>query len=284
MESVFSIQFANDTDTDLSDSIWIEAGDWAGDDNKVTYSDFYKFVSSRFVNMFNTDNPFDLVYLTAPTHDCGLTEDNEVTIPIYVYRLDRSLSYSLYSSYGEFSDKTVEEETYEEVISFNIENSYTLKYPVLDSFSYEWQDDVYDSDGNKINPPTVTLKDRELTLSKKVYGFLKITHRFVRDAYTLTVPGEDVVDDIFGGAVYALHKYGITYLVLDSPSAISEELLDGDVECGWQWSAVTFDFSGTEQTEEELMAGVPKYAPKVDTTINVNYCTGEVDNIEKNYV
>lgn len=277
MEKSLPIQFSNKQETFVGDVLWMEEKGWEGDSNKITYGNFYSFTASRLVNISSVGNPYDLVAITEPSHDCGVVE-GKVFNTIYVYRLDRSVHYSLKSSVGSLGDKSSEEILQQEVINFNLENSYKVRYPVSGSISHSWQGTIFDESGSATSPPSISLEQGNLLLSKKVYGVLKISYNVIRDVVVFTVDVESIMDDLFAGAIYAIYNDGIAWLLLSKPPSVTTALLDEELICGWQWGPVTYvDLTYPEGHYDS----VPQYAPNVDTEIKINYCTGLLESVEQ---
>ena len=280
MENTTSIIFQNPEPPSGLNALWIEEKGWEMDENKISFVDLYRHTGSQLINTSLIGNPYDLASIQSPTHDCGIT-DGQIHNTIYVYRQNPALGYSLKHSYGELgqlSSGAAEETHFEEVFNFNIEKNATLSYPNIGNLNVTWQGVVYDAVGNVISAPSYVIENNSIVLSEKVYGSLKVSYTLYRDVYTFTVsPGDD--SDLFGGVFYALYNGGISWLEVDSPNEITSALLNGDVDCGYQWGNVTFPDSLPDDSDTP-----PTEAPKVDTTVTTDYCSQVVTSVVRSYV
>lgn len=164
--------------------------------------------------------------------DCGLT-DGCVVCLILVYPRVPGLAYHFAASYGELSERdeqTVEES---ETINFSLETSASPTHPPLAIISAEWADVVYDSLGNEIAAPKLTILDGEITCPIPVYGAVDVTYTTERHAYTLTAPRrEDAVDNFYTAAVYGWYAGGVNWLQVDMPPGIEVFDADENAVCG----------------------------------------------------
>ena len=281
MENTTSIIFQNPEPPSSLDALWIEEKGWEIDPNRLSFAEFWGVTEPYiYYNASTAEGWLDRQLVTPPTHNCGIV-NGKITNTIYVYRYNNSLGYSLRHSYGNLatlSSCKSESVPFEEVFNFSINKTAKLSYPMSGSLNMSWQGTVYDEQGNVISPPSYILQDGNIVLSQKVYGSLKVKYTLYRDTYDLSVSPNDNDNDLFGGAVYAVFSSGISWLELDSPPEITPELLEGDISCGWQWEQLYFIWPPYPERDT-----IPKYAPKVDTTVTTDYCTQLVTSVTKDY-
>lgn len=271
-KTTLSITFGKEQISTQEDILSIEVGEWNVSNNQLEYDDLYTFLNTRLVNVSDVGNPFDLVYINEPSIECGLNYTME--IPVYVYRADKDMPYTLFCTHGTLSDVSDEEISIEESLEFGIEDSLSMEYYPEGSVTWEWVGTVYDEDGNEIDPPDVIIDGKDVNVGFSVYGVLKVSYSLTRDNYTLSITLEDVKDDTIGGVLYAKYSGGVTWLEVDKPESTL-----GDGECGYSWGNVTFSFPDPEDGFE-----APTEAPKVNTTKTRDYCSGDLINVEEEYV
>jgi hypothetical protein len=260
MESSLSISFASPEISVLSDVLKIVQKPWESKTGLLTKAKFYTAVNSLLQGSI-FENPID----------CGFNSDGSLTSTIYVYLEDSDFPYVLKTSYGVLGSKYGENAAHEEIIQFSYGDSSTLEFsPKTGSVSYSWIGDVYDYDGNIISEPTVSINEKTVALSSKVYGSLKVNYTAFRHVYTLTAyPREDTEENIFSAVVYALYEGGIEWLSLTEPPNADDIALNSN--CGWP--SYSSELEGEDDTFE-----VPKVYQS-DVTYYINYCTQEIESI-----
>lgn len=251
-----AIQFSTESSIDSRNLLKLKQEEWDRYVGVVTKSQFVKFLR----NLLYGDG-------SSPDIDCGLSSGNNLVCIIYAYPYYEDLVYNIRTSYGTLSEGVREDLEYEETISVSLSTSVSTDHFVHEIYSFEWVGNVYDSSGNVITPPDITHDSKEITLSKKVYGTLKIKYRAVRDIYVLTIePREDSEQDLFGAVVFATYLNGLSFLEITQPPNL-DELASGEYSCGWKGGI------STEYPEDDPTR--PEYHNAHKKTVK-DYCSDEV--------
>ena len=260
IDTSFTVNFSESKDDlGLRDMLILSQEDWVNNTGKVRMSDFYNFTYNVLQNGTTTNDV-----------DCGLNSDGSCTSIIYAYPKVSDLSYQLHTSYGELSDRAVDNYKHQELISFDIDKEADLTFTPTSGVSYSWLGSVYDKTGNVIGNPSVSIDSLgAISLPLKVYGTLKIEYSVTRHKYSLTVNPRDDGSDLFGAVVYGVYDQGISWLEVDNPPDVNE-LSNGSISCGGLKVTVEDD------DEPDDGRAPPTSAPKVNRVITTDYCSQEV--------
>ncbi len=111
---------------------------------------------------------------------------NTITIQLgLVVRVSAmNLEYTLASSLGELSDRKYINSSFSKNIVFRMTDTFQLPYEIKD-YSYEWETPCYNSMGERVNDPTVTIIGSIITLSEVVFGVLRLNGAALEQQYTL---------------------------------------------------------------------------------------------------
>ena len=198
--------------------------------------------------------------------DCGFVDGNLVCL-IDVYPRQPGLSYQFSASYGELSPRREETVHLTETINFSLESSVTPEHPPLAINHAAWIDAVYDSEGNDIAPPQLTIIGGSIASPLPVYGAVEVEYTTERHSYILTIPRrEDAVDHFYTAAVFGWYAGGVDWLEMELPPGIETFDADPEAVCGRSDSGSVIDPDD------------PDYTPPVSASrlTIVDYCTQEV--------
>lgn len=236
-------------------SLLLEQAKWGQYTGQVTKGAIAAYLRSL---MYNADTP---------SIDCGLTGPG-YSCMVLGYPRPPDLAYQVGITNGELSEPTVEEFEFTEIVNVSLETSINLKYPPIEIINAEFVGNGYDSHGNLVLAPAVSIEGIDITLAYKVYGALKVTYKVAIHAYTATVPRrEEAAENSYDSVVYAHWDGGVTWLKLKAPPG-AEEFADSEAECGFGRGSVTI---GDPESNWQ-----PPTANKVHREIVVDYCSQEI--------
>ena len=243
----------------------IEQEEWEDTTGTMTKSDLY-YLLYGFLDQGVVNN----------TVDCGINSDGSITCIIYTYPYPNDLTYTLKTSYGILGERVVEEVEENEIITFRLEDEYSVGVECSNT-SVEWVGNVYDGSGEIVSSkPTVTFDSSgKISLSQSVYGSLRIIYTYTRHKYDLNISKrDDALSDVFGAVAYGIWSKdglsGISWAELTAPPN-SDENASIDATCGWY---VDDEVDDEEEDDEE--DGVPEYAPFADLETIIDYCSQEI--------
>lgn len=198
--------------------------------------------------------------------DCGMDGD-QMACTIYAYPYDPCLHYMLATSYGELSDREIDEFEYEELVNVSLDNEITLQYPAQEIISVDWEGEVWDVDGAVTQAPAYTVQDKIISLNRPVYGALRVKYRVNRHVYILTVEKRaESPENFFSAVVYGVYPGGITWLDIEPPAG-AEEFAGVDATCGYGAGSVSIeDVSGPGSIPSGVWG---------DRVIKKDYCSQE---------
>jgi hypothetical protein len=241
------------------DLLMIEQRGWRPYTGYVTAANAVLFLG-RMLYGEETDNNW------SERTDCGMTGTDMVT-GIYAYPAYPALAYQIAASYGYLSEGVREEIEQEEVLQFSMTDEVSTKYPSQGIISAEVLGDLYDAGGGIVALPAISIEQDKVTLSRAVYGSIKIKYLVLRDTYILTVTRRDpetTVENFYSSVVYAWYDGGGgDWLTVEAPPGAEEF----DADCGW--------YRGGSVTGPDDEPNVPT-AAGADRYIRIDYCSGEI--------
>lgn len=240
---------------DSLDLLQIEQSDWSTATGRVSKGGMFRSLREM---LYGED--------AGQQVDCGFTSGSVVCL-IDVYPLEPGLAYQFAASYGFLSDRYEETAVETELLNFSLVDTVTPSHPAREIQRAEWVDEVYDSEGNILAPPQLTIVGDEIRTPLPVYGAVEATYTTERHSYTLTISRRtDAVDNFYTAAVYGWYDGGVDWLVLEMPPGIEAFNLNADAVCGW---------SGSSSAEfEEPNGGDQPVSADRETVLD--YCTQEV--------
>ena len=281
-------------DSDAIARIRLEHKPWSTNTGVVPKEDLAATILGRVYG-------YDTVKDYTPKVDCGVdTAGAAVLMTILAYPSSKNLNYTLRASFGNLSQRVVENAKESEGIIFNNSQEAVLKNSPNAGWTKKWIGSVYTTGGSVTTPPKVTVRNNILTFSRAVKGRLVLQYTVYRHRYTLTIsPRSEASKNKYDAAVYALYRGGIAWLVVEPPpyaGAISTDADCGDYDSyieeirndqigdlrfgnwgvdGWFWYGNTTINGGDDGDGGDDDFEPPK-APKSNKYTVENYCTGEV--------
>lgn len=224
------INFINpDRDRDPLDLLKIEQEEWAPYTGYVTKANVVKYLAEL---LYGSGDEVQV--------DCGMVGDT-VVCGVFAYPLEPDLTYQLHTSWGELSERSVEEIEHEEIINVTLRRNddtdqvyseESLTYPALEILSTEWLGDTYGADGAYIAPPVITTDGATLQIGAACYGAVRVRYRVLRHTYILNIARrEESIQNHFSAVVFGVYSGGINWLEIDPPPGAEEYA--ADLECGW---------------------------------------------------
>lgn len=266
MNTTLPIIFSNPSVTQIRNNLVIEQGEWVANTGFVTKAVFFKYLYALLMGIAGETSSMD----------CGISVDNTIASNLIVYPSNPTLEYSLRTTYGQLSSRSIQIIVQKEVINFSLSNSASLKYPLTGAISYAWVGPIYNYYGHSISAPSITIQGDTLFLSDKVYGSLSISYPVMRHTYILTATARDEGDqDLFGAVVYAPFTGGISWLGLSNPPYV-DEIASGD-SCG----GVTI---GENTGGGVSSSSPPKFCKSLEIKETYDYCSGDLTGVTKTYV
>ncbi|MDX9781178.1 MAG: hypothetical protein RBT66_09105 [bacterium] len=260
MNQTISISLSNPRRASASrDLLMLEQRGWRPYTGYVTAANAVAFLG-RMLYGEETDNNW------SERTDCGMTGEDMVT-GIFAYPAYPDLAYQIAASYGILSEGVREEIEQEEVLQFSLEDEASTKYPSQGIISAEPLGDLYDAGGGIVPIPAISIEQDKVTLSRAVYGSIRITYRVLRDTYILTVTRRDpetTVENFYSSVAYAWYDGGGDWLTVEAPPGADEF----DSECGWSSGLGSATWPDDEHNRP-VSSGA-------DRRIVIEYCSGVV--------
>lgn len=201
--------------------------------------------------------------------DCGLSDDN-LSIVIYAWPLAPGVTFRLRSSVGDLGEVLIDTVSSAESVSYNLTDHASLRHPADYIESARWLTGPYNSAGEAIAPPALTVSGRDLMLSEPVWGSVWI--RSVGTRYTCRLSlSLDAAEPLLAAGwseyVIGLPEGGRPVALALTPPPGAEELARTGAECG---RSVSVRVLGPDKT--------PPTAQPKDKTIKCDYCELECDD------
>ena len=232
-------------ETDGNAWLLLEQQEYSNNIGKVTMLDIIQALSGKILA---TSDVADV--------DCGINsiEHSFATI-VHAYPYPESLAYHVGITHGNFAmiGRTVVQVT--QTLSFSLDTTTSLKYPVKQVISTQWLSDVYAVDGSKIAKPVVTRQGQDITIESPVYGTLVVVYTTMRDVYRLSIKARlTAVQNVYQSVFYGYYDGGIKLLEVDPPENAEENYGNG-IDCtGVSGSGSTFFDDGGDEDEPTVDA------------------------------
>jgi len=219
-----------------------------------------------------------------PDRKCGANGIGEFTATVYVYSCENiGRNYQFKVSHGSVSGRTIETAYREELVQCSMQLEHNTDYPVKQIATTAWIGHCYDERGTMTGRPEVDISDDgKITLSKKVWGSLRIRYTVERHIYEVTINRRfGALENKYVSVAYAVWDGGIKWIDIDAPANFEE--FDGDCENGAYWKNI-FDENGNlignnGQGTADICGHRYRTVPtavSADRNITVDYCTQEV--------
>lgn len=201
--------------------------------------------------------------------DCGMAGDELVTI-IYCYTTIPDVKYDIYTSYGELSERYVEQLVMEdELVQFRLSDRETTQFPAKLITKVSWVLQCLDKEGNEVDNPELTTDGQYIVSGSEVYGTAKVTYSYTRHSYILTAPRrEEALDNNYSGVIVAVVPgYAPAVFELEMPPTARSFIGDSGFKCGGSFSGFVREGDGEIPVPE---------APSRDLVTVKDYCTQTV--------
>lgn len=242
----------------VQDYVQLEQEEWKETNNIVTKSGLADFMSSiLYGNLISSFN-------------CKVGAGYKFQKFIYAYPSPGTLLYQTGTTYGTKMAGVREQIDIEETLSFSLSTSQTLRYPPSNTVSVRTipGSDFYDSEGNRVPIPRITVNAKEVTISEPVYGSLKATYKTYRHTYLVFVPvREEAVENRFQSVFYARWDGGVNLEAIEVPNNA-----DSDYEAGLDCKSRSLINGGDTEVSAGDGFNPPVGFPST-TTEGIDYCT-----------
>jgi hypothetical protein len=197
--------------------------------------------------------------LEPPEIDCGVDGDG-LNTAVYAYPYDPGLAYGFGVTHGNLSKPVRAEVVMREYVSFALTDEETVKYPLQELVSVDWQDEVWSADGAVIAGPALSVDGETVRSAEKLYATALVVYKTLRDTHGLQVPPrEDAVGNVYQSVFWANWDGGVKLLPIEAPEG-AEEDYEFKIECT---GGSILDLPPDED---------PPPAPSIDRTITLDYC------------
>ena len=203
----------------------------------------------------------------APELDCGLGSNGGYSTTIFVYPTPVELAYQFAASRGELTGPTVSDVEISEAVQVSPPDTrLSLKYPALAVKSAELLGQGYDDTGAPITGPvSVSVSGNEVTLSRPLYGTVRVKYTVRAHAYRLTVdPIEGATENNHACTVYGRWNGGIRWKIMEPPPG-ADDNVDSHLPCGF----------GTGTGSADDLPERPVAPREADRLIEIDYCSQE---------
>lgn len=199
---------------------------------------------------------------------------------IYAFPYPQSLNYRIGCSHGTLGAAIVDTLEFSELIQCDLNKNPPMKYPAVSITSYEFVGDCYNSKGETVIPPAVSIRRNVLSLSAAVYATLRISYIVERHAYRIGIrEREEYHEKKYQSFVWAAWAGGTTFLEVDAPLGADDE----EKECNNIYDPNSGHFHtlpppGGTSIGDGLTIEDEPYGPVSgsDDYIDIDYCSGLV--------
>lgn len=215
-----------------------------------------------------------LGFTSDPAPFCG--DDGEgYSKKIYAYPCPSDLRYDINISSGTIGGRVVELKEFSEEMRINYNLTNQLRFCVSSLISYEWIGDTFDLKGQAVSKPTVTIDSGVVTVSKKIYGVLRIKYEVYRHVYEARVrPIITADENSLVCYIYAVWDGGNGYLEVDPPPGAEEKVCNNRRDFGTGIPLDGIDGSEFGDTTIREPNGTPRCVRPQDETVEEDYCSG----------
>ncbi len=262
-EQTLAVNFSLPSRGDQEDYILIEQEPWPKDVGRTTV---LQGLTAMSAILFAT--PF-------PSVNCG-GDSIGFNTPIYVYPSRMSLIYTFYMYNGEYNPGVMSFDYREEMKQCGLVDSIELDYPPLATPSLQWIGDCYDDRGVITSKPLITVIDRTISFSKRVYGSFRARYRVYRKIYNVRVESrDDSIENNFDSIAYCVWNGGIAWEKCKPPSGydITGADCNNGINPDGSFGGTNMRMgSGDEEPYDPEDIDEPLVADGVDLEIKVHYC------------
>lgn len=201
--------------------------------------------------------------------DCGLSDDG-LAIVIYAWPLAPGVTFRLRSSVGELGEVLIDAVSSAESVSFALTDHAGLRHPADYVESVRWLTGPFNSAGEAIAPPALTVSGRELSLPEPVWGSVWIRTASTRYTCGLSIPRDQAEPLLAAGwseYVIGLPEGGRPVALALTPPPGAEDLARTGAACG---RSVSVRVLGPDKKR-------PTAQPK-DKTVKCDYCALECED------
>lgn len=256
-----TVSFGNEADND--DSVRLEQKPW-DQQGTTTAMDLINAMATMF---FGDTLHNDTLHNDRLLNDCGYDlTDRSITTEIYAYPSRLDLVFRIGVTMGTLAGGGLETVPVVESLDFNLQDSATLSYLPHGAVSVSWLGDVFNIDGDTVDPPAISVSGDGVFSALPVYGSIKAVYTKFRYRYTLRIdPREASPENSFQATVWAAWDGGVTMLTTTDPPG-AEEDLQNDTDCNNRggWSVLINPNDGDDD--------VPTVPPGGVETITLDYC------------
>lgn len=253
METSTSISFSADDSSTDGDYVMLVQDSYSSTTGVVSTINIIKSIAN---NLYDSGNDIDV--------DCGLIDD-AITVVINAYPSDKDLSYSFGVTHGTIKSTVIKKELVTEYVTFGLQTTATIDYPVQSLVDLCWRGDLWDADGNDVDDPDLDIDGRTLSTPVALYGTARVKYWTWREQLTITInPRSQVGSGVYDSVAYAQWDGGVVLQTLTTPTA-AEENYNSDQDCGWTYSYSIKDVSTPAPTEVDTE----------DSEEFIDYCTQE---------
>jgi len=199
---------------------------------------------------------------------------------IYAFPYPQSLNYKIGCSHGVLGARIIQNLEFSELVQCDLKLNPPMKYPAIAIKSYSFIGDCYNSKGEIVAPPSVTIRENILTLSAKVYATLRVSYLVERHTYRVAIrEREEYHNKKYQSFIYAVWPGGAEFIEIDAPLGADDQ----EPECnnifggGGNFDDLPLP-GGTNIEDGELEIEDEPYGPVSgsDDYIDVDYCSMEV--------
>jgi len=197
--------------------------------------------------------------------DCSLNSAGEYTSVLQLFSGSHGIS-SVGVTNGVTGAGVTQSVEVTESVQFSLDTEQSLKYPVSNIKSFDWQGDVYDQNGTTVPEPSISVEGDVIVVSEKVFGTVIVVYMTIRETAVLTVyPRTDSAGTVYDSVAWAIKDCGVELLILDPPPTAEHDFAN-NINCWGGQGKLTIE--GPDDREPT--------ADAVDIDIKIDYCTQKV--------
>lgn len=262
-DTSLAIQFANPSGADGECELLIEQEPWGKDVGVTTEMTGILGIASA-INGTRWPEVF-----------CG-GMNGYFNATVYVYPCDFGMDYQFHVSHGSVTSGSTDIKYREEVVQCSMQLVHTLDYPLYQLGSMSWIGRCYDSQGNFVSRPQVSIYGNQVVISEEVYGSVRVRYTVVRHTYHVTISRRfAAIENKYESVAYAVWDGGVKWIDIEAPAGF--EAYDGDCGNGSYHDDNLQDGYISDQLGRTDICGhrytdIP-VASSADRRITVQYCT-----------
>jgi hypothetical protein len=207
LTAVYGVQVA-----DAKGSLQIEQAEWLPYTGYLTR---YQFALLLRKLLYGTDDEL--------TVSCGFDGDHYAAqISVYPTPFDMSFNLNFFGG-GSLSPGLQVSEPHTELVNLSPNSTSSVKYPIYELVSVDWEGDVYDADLKITQKPSLAVDGKDIIPGVKVYGTARIEYITLCYQYVATVTGwNETKANQWDGVVYGCHAGGVDSIILNPPPGADE--------------------------------------------------------------